>query len=165
MRRLALAGVLCVTAACGGSSDGPTSPSPQVPSIGGVYSSSSFWQIRLVRTADGATANLNCIGTMSVTQSGSAFSGSFTQGAPCDTLSGNITQGAIRSDGGVSFGITVPGADPNAFNALTGCVATAAGSQFNGIVSNRTMDASVSMVLNCPDEGQVTLTLRALGTR
>lgn len=150
---------------CGGSKS-PTAPiGPQYPQIAGTYRSNTFWQFRLVSVITGQSLNFNCSGSMTLTQNQASFSGTFQMAAPCDLATGNVTQGQVRTDGGVSFGTVIPGADPNAFTALTGCVFISGSTLYNGLVSGTTLDASISGVVACPDGDRVNITLRALGTR
>lgn len=164
-RFLIVAALVLVVVGCGGSQS-PTAPSgPQYPAISGTYRSSTFWQVRVVSVITGQSLTLNCSGSITLAQNGASFSGTFQQGDPCTVTTGSVTQGQVRTDGGISFGIAIPGADPNAFTALTGCVPISGSSLFNGLVSGNTLDANISGVLTCPDGDRISLTLRALGFR
>lgn len=65
-------------------------------------------------------------------------------------LSGSIS-GRIQTDGGVSFGLTVPGSNPNGFEAATGCVVTSADNELKGTISNGVMSVSASFHAACPN--------------
>jgi hypothetical protein len=89
-------------------------------------------------------------------QSAGSFSGSFIvqQSADCDTESGTIS-GEVRGDGGVNFSLDVPGDDPNAFQALTGCTVTSADDQYNGTFVGNQLSVTANATLSCfvPDFG------------
>lgn len=161
--------IACVLAlialGCGGSGGGPAAPNaPQYPNIGGTYNSNTLWQIRFQRVSDGASAEVACSGSITFSQSGGTFGGSFIMGAPCDPTSGSVVQGTVRMDGGVSFDTQVPGADPNALSALTGCTITSASGLYTGNVAGNSLQASASATLACAT-GTIAATARIIGTR
>lgn len=163
MRRIACALALLMAVSCG--DDGPTSATPAVPDIAGVYQSPTFWQIRATRSFDGATFTETCPGTLTVTQTRSNFSGSFTMSGGCGTLTGSVSNGVIRSDGGLAFAIDAPGTNPGLLTSTTGCAVTSASSGFNGLVTGRTIDASATISLRCPIDGNVVVQYRIVGGR
>lgn len=167
MRRLFVV-VAVLAASCGGGSKGPTAPSgPTYPSISGSYSSSTFWSFRFTNVATGQSVTLTCPGSATIQQNNSVFTGSFVMqsNADCDPSSGQIRSGQLATDGGVSFDIVIPGADPNGLTALTGCSVLSGDSLLRGSIRTGVLDTSASAVLGCPNNARISLTMRWLGYR
>lgn len=165
MRKVLFAVVALTLTACGGSS--PTAPQgPQYPQIGGTYSSGSFWSFQFTNVRTGQSFTAACPGSATLSQNNSQFSGSFLMNstATCNASSGQIRSGQVATDGGVSFDLFVPGADPNALTALTGCVVASGDTLIRGSIQTGRLDASSSAVLWCGSE-TINVTMRLLGFR
>lgn len=168
MRRVLFICLLALTA-CGGSS--PAGPStPTLPQVAGTYTNgTALWQYTLTRLSDNATVRLSCGGSMTLTQAGSSLTGSFLQrdGDCADAPgSGSVVNGTLASDGGTAFQLQVSGADPNFITAVFGCVFVSGSSGMNGAITGRTLDASATLVMQCPlPDGRVSIVTRLVGNR
>jgi len=80
-----------------------------------------------------------------------------------------VTGGAVRTDHGVTFSLAGPASDPLAWTGFAHCTAVTPGTMdFRGTVNgDNTLDASFGQdaLLQCPDEGTVTLNVRVRGIR
>lgn len=154
-------------ASCGGGGGGGSATAPTVyPNVIGTYASSVFYSVQLRRLSDGATASGSCPGSMTINaQSSSSFSGAFNFNCSGSITSGSVS-GTVRVDGGVTFGVTVPGSDPNTFTALTDCVRASGDTAINGVAIASSLTASAIAVLDCPppDNG-VSATIQFFGNR
>lgn len=111
--------VVLLTLLMAGCSNSPTAPAaPTVPSVLGVYSRARWLTLTLTVVSSGQEVTGACGGSMTISsQTGSSFSGSFirrgctAQGTQLDQsiISGNVVNGVVRADGGVSFDLRVPG--------------------------------------------------------
>src|SRR5258707_899528 len=92
--------------ACGGRTPNPSEPSTSAPpQVGGTYAGPttdtsisppveiSLWTIKFRRAGDGRDFFRVCTGTLVIQQTGSTFTGSFTQGDRCAPGSGLVTTG------------------------------------------------------------------------
>jgi hypothetical protein len=182
MRIALVMSVVALLSSCGGS--GPTSAGPStatLPLIAGTYlgpttvtSTSpqqqlSLWTIRFTRAGDSRLLFRSCSGTLVLEQSGSNFTGSFTQSDDlCPAVSGVVTAGDVRADGGVTFSLAGPGSDPLAWTSFAGCTMLVPGTMgFTGTVSHGLLDASFvrDAVMECPGQGTVWLNVRLRGSR
>jgi hypothetical protein len=167
---------------CGGSPS-PSAPStPTVPQIAGTYAGPTtdtsispptptpLWTTKFFRARDNRPffSFGGCSGTVVLQQTGSTFTGSFTQGGTCAEVSGAVTNGTIRSDGTVTFSLAGPASDPLAWTTFAGCSAAIAGTMdFSGTVTNGLLDASFAhdAIIDCPKDGSVTVNVHLRGTR
>lgn len=172
--------VVALASACGGRAPSPAGPStPTTPQIAGTYTGPTadnstsppmqvlLWTIKSSR-AGRPTSFRSCAGTLVFQQTGSSFTGSFTQDDRCAPTSGLVTAGVVRTDGAVTFSIAGPAADPLAWTSFAGCTLAGPGSSdFVGTVNGRLLDASFAhdALIACPNEGFVTLNVRLRGAR
>ena len=66
----------------------------------------------------------------------------------CDNVSGTVF-GTLRSDGGVTLTIEVPGGDPNSFEDITGCVVISGDGAFSGSIQGRSISFDAGLVTDC----------------
>lgn len=83
----------------------------------------------------------------------------------CGTTTGSVVSGSLRTDGGINFGLQIPGSDPNAFFFLTGCAFVSGTGIFNGLISGSTLDATMGAVIACSDGDRISVSFRAFGSR
>jgi hypothetical protein len=129
---------------------GDDATAPNLPSVRGNYAAT--WTFTLTLVSTGESASLTCPGSLSIAnQSDRDFSGSFTvqATADCDAVSGTIS-GTVRTDGGLNFSTTVPGAGDDPFETVLGCQFVGGDSQFNGTLSGDQLTASASASYDCP---------------
>ncbi len=140
---LSLAGL----SACGGSDSGPMGPDSAT--VQGTYNGT--WTLRATEVGTGESVSNSCPGSVTISsQSGSSFQGSFIiRSTPdCDNVSGTVS-GTLRSDGGVTLTIDVPGGNPDSFEDLTGCVILSGDSAFSGSIQGRSISFDASFVTDC----------------
>ena len=170
-----------LVSACGGRTSSPSGPSTLTPpQIGGAYSGpttdtsssppqqASTWTIKFTRAGDSRLFFRSCTGTLVIQQTGSNFTGSFAQGDICAPSSGLVTTGVVRTDGGVTFSIAGPAADPLAWTGFARCTMVVPGTMdFTGTVIGGLLDASFAhdALIDCPNEGTVSLNVRLRGMR
>ena len=154
-------------AGCGGGGSSPTNtptPGPPFPNVRGAY----FGQLFI---SEVVTARTTCSGTLTInTQTQDRFSGSFIQqscqtnfGGPAPPVSGNVIDGIVRPDSGVTFNLNVPGSVPT---LPPGCKVTGGQALLNGAVIGNTLQASRTTQYDCgPVVGSFMGILRIQGTR
>jgi hypothetical protein len=166
--------------ACDGGRPSPA-PSPQsVPQIAGSYTGPTvdnsttppmnplLWSIRFTRAGNGTTFFRGCNGTLTLQQSGSTFTGTFTQVDGCPEVSGQVTGGVVRADGSIAFSVTGPASDPLAWTGFAQCRAAVAGTtSFTGTVSGTLLDARFPQdsLLECANGEFVTVNVHLRGAR
>jgi hypothetical protein len=139
---LALVGL----AACGGN-DSPTQPTTPAPRIAGTYSAQ--WLIQFIRSNDGFTGSFNCYGIMSISQpsgTSNAITGFATVGSPCPPLTFDIS-GTVQPDGSLAFVSGGP-------RPPEGQCPAAVGTQYTGVVTETSLSAHGTAMLNCPGPGE-----------
>jgi hypothetical protein len=170
-----------VASACGGRTPNPSGPStPTLPQIGGTYAGPTtdnstsppqqilLWTIKSKREGAGGFSFRSCTGTLVIQQTGSSFTGSFTQGATCASSTGLVTTGVVQADGAVTFSVAGPASDPLAWTNFARCTTVVPGTMdFTGTVTAGLLDASFAhdALIECPNEGFVTVNVRLRGTR
>jgi hypothetical protein len=71
----------------------------------------------------------------------------------------------VLNDTAVTFELTVPGADPNFMTWAFGCTYVSGDRIVTGtLVSNR-LEAQATTVMDCPNDGRVTLQMRVAGAK
>ncbi len=167
MRRLLLILPLLAVAACSSDDDftPPGTPPTTIPTIGGTYSSPTMWTFDLT-SASGQNA-FTCSGGVTIAnQVGTMFSGSFFIADPaCGSISGSVASGSFAADGSISFELTVPGSNPNFLTAAFACTYVSGDRIVTGTLVDRQLDVQARTVMNCGQEGEVTLNLRLSGSR
>ena len=169
-----------VLAACSGKSS-PSGPStPAIPQIAGTYSGPTTdstinppqqvqtWQIRSYRAGETSPRFRNCAGTLTIQQSGSSLTGSFSQVDSCGDVAGVVTGGAVRSDGGVTMSLSGPASDPLAWTGFAHCTLAISGTMdLTGSVNAGLLNASFAhdALIQCPAEGSVSVNVQVRGTR
>lgn len=148
-----------------GTYTGPTSDSSVTPPL-----QLALFTIKFARGPDSGSSwrFRSCTGTLTLQQTGSNFSGSFTQGGDCPSVSGLVTNGTIRTDGAVTFSLLAPASDPLAWTGFGQCTSLAAGAlEFTGKVNGTLLDASFARdaIVECPREGAMSLNVRVRGAR
>ena len=126
-----------------------------------------LWTIKFSRSGSQFLFR-SCTGTLVLQQTGSGFTGSFTQGDSCPPTSGQITNGAVQADGTVTFSIAGPASDPLAWTGFAHCTMTVPGTMgLTGTATNGLLDASFAhdALIDCPNEGSVSLNVRLRGKR
>jgi hypothetical protein len=160
-----------LVAACGGSGNSftPGAPSgPSIPSIGGVYASSSMWHFDRTRVSDNQFFPLTCAGSLTVrNQTGNTFSGSFLiQDDSCGQVPGSVDGGTLAADGSVSFALGYTGgSNQNFILAAFGCTYVSGDTRLTGSIHSAQLDASSTTLMDCPNDGRVSLNIRASGSR
>jgi hypothetical protein len=148
------------------SAPGPPPTGPSIPTIGGTYASSTMWVFEQVR-GDGGTTALTCAGGLTIaTQLADAFSGSFFVNDPtnCGTAGGSVVSGTLRTDGGVTFGLTGQG-DSNFLVAAFGCTYVSGDTTMTGAINGNNLRAQSSTRADCPGMGEITINVRVDGNR
>lgn len=159
MKRTVLIATMML-AACGGSSQSSTQPSPY-RNVVGAYSSDTLWHYRFVYIRDTPGElridDFSCPGTLTITrQDVEKFSGTFTQSAPCPSVSGTVT-GNMTLGPYVSFTLSAGGDFVHTLERLTGCSDWFGVYALSGIVPRAgALEARVGGQLECPD-GRVML--------
>lgn len=172
MSKLLTTGLMCATLACLGCED-PSAPVPAQFLLPGTYDAS--WSIRISNLETGASEELVCPGSVSlVSGSGSStFSGTYqiqasggcAQGSP---VSGDVTDGTVRRDGGLDFALDVAGEGGSVFENLTivvgnssviqgACLITDADEFVTGTIQGDQLDAAADAVLDCDTGGESTV--------
>lgn len=167
MYRLLAISLVLGLAACSSNDDfTPTTPGgPTVPTIGGTYSAPEMWRFELTFPDD--QINFICAGGITIaTQVGNDFSGTFfIRDSSCGDLGGTVSDGSLENDGRVSFGLTVPGTDPNFITAAFGCTYVSGDQILNGTLVGNQLTAEARTVMDCVPEGRGNLLLRLAGSR
>jgi hypothetical protein len=169
-----------LVSACGGRTPNPSGPSVP-PQIGGTYAGPttdastsppqqvSLWTIKFTRAGDGRVFFRSCTGTLVIQQTGSSFTGAFTQGDICAPTNGLVTTGDVGADGALRFSIAGRRpTDPLAWTGFARCTTAIPGTMdFTGAVTNGLLDASFAhdALIDCPNDGFVSLNVRLRGTR
>ena len=141
--------LVLAVAACG-SGDGPTGPS--YPTVTGTYNGN--WSMELEVQSTGASARALCPGSITISSENQGqISGSYIMQAAgdCDSSDSGNVSGTVRTDGGVSLGLSSPGGNPNEFGDLTGCTVTSGDSQMTGTITQGRLDVDASFFADCPD--------------
>jgi hypothetical protein len=164
-----MVGLAMLVAACGGSGNSftPGVPSgPSIPSIGGVYASPSMWHFDYTRVSDNQFSPLTCAGSLTVrNQTGNTFSGSFLiQDDSCGQVPGSVDGGTLAADGSVSFALGYTGGT-NFILAAFGCTYVSGDTRLTGAIHGAQLDASSTTLMDCPNDGRVSLNIRASGSR
>jgi hypothetical protein len=158
--------------ACGGAATNPTSDT--IPQITGTYfdptpgfttaPGGQVWTIKS-RQGDNSSRFTSCSGSVIIQQTGSSFTGSFTQGDPCPTITGELTNGVVRLDGtvaAVTFSLVASGSDPLAWTGFAACTPVVNGAMnFTGSINGNLLKASFvrDALIQCPNEGTVTISV------
>jgi hypothetical protein len=127
-----------------------------------------LWTIKFSWDRDKFSHFAGCTGTLTIEQTGSTFTGSFMQQDNCPTVAGVLTNGVVRPDGSVTFSLVGPASDPLAWTRFASCAATVSGTMnFTGTVNGNLLDASFAhdALMECPNEGFVTVNVRLRGAR
>jgi hypothetical protein len=170
MTRRALVLLVLIFAGCGGSSPTtPTTPTgPTFPAIAGTYALTVSYAI--VRVDTGAHLTLTCPGTLTTTQTGGAFAGSFTftQTADCDgRITGQIVNGTVTTDGAIGFDLSGNGS-PDFIPSSLGCTLGGGSTHFSGTASASILDAKTGTArVNCAADsgGALDVVATVHGTR
>jgi hypothetical protein len=124
-----------------------------------------MWQFDQVRDDGGATT-LTCAGGLTIaTQLADAFSGTFFVNDPanCGQAGGSVVSGTLRTDGGVTFGLTTN--DGNFLVAAFGCTYVSGDTAMTGAITGTNLRAQSSTRVNCVGVGEVTVNVRVDGNR
>jgi hypothetical protein len=184
MARAALIGLAAfLLCGCGGGPATPSAPSASnLPQISGTYAGPTtdstvsppfqvlLWTIKFARARDNrpSASFRSCTGTLLIQQTGSTFTGTFSQGETCAPTTGVVTGGVVRADGGVTFAVRASAADPLAWTGFAGCTLAIPGTMdFTGTVAGGLLDASFAhdALIECPNDGSVTVNVRLRGAR
>jgi hypothetical protein len=134
-------------------------------SVRGTYSSNTFWTFRSTGIDITLSSEQSCSGSLTVSSaSAGAFSGTFTMGAPCASLSGTIVGGQLDANGAITFDLQAAGGSPVFLSAATGC-AVSTGGVFSGAIMGSSLSAQSSSVIVCANAGRIRLEVIAKGTR
>jgi len=128
----------------------------------------STWTIKFTRAGDTSARFRSCTGTFTIQQTGSSFTGSFTQGGSCAAVSGEVAAGTVRSDGAVTFSLMGPASDALSWTGFSQCAVAVSGTMdFTGTINGALLDASFAhdALIQCPNEGAVSLNVRIRGNR
>lgn len=163
MRTIRLAIAVCAAALTGACGGGDSTGPGNAPNLRGTFAGT--WSLTFTNTSTGQSFSAVCPGTVTVSsQSGESFSGSFIiqgSGGCTETVTGTVS-GAIRVDGGLNFGIQIPGGNPNEFEDITGCQFQSGDQQFNGTLSGNTLSVSASALYLCPNNQGGVVQLRVV---
>jgi hypothetical protein len=128
-----------------------------------------LWTIKFSRASDNIGFRFrSCNGALAIQQTGSNFNGSYTQAERCPPSAGLLTNGIVRPDRTVTFSLAGPASDPLAWTGFSQCLVTVAGTMnFTGTVSGTLLDASFAQdaLIECPNEGFISLNVRVRGAR
>jgi hypothetical protein len=145
--RPATVAALLMLAACGGSDNDVTSPTPppNVPSLTGNYSSLN-WLTQFNRTRDGYSGSWNCSGSMTLAQEPGSdkFTGFAVVGSPCPAVSFELS-GSVTPGGAVT--ILTRGPRPGA-----GTCPLPPASTYTGLFQNNGISARTQVRVDCPGE-------------
>ena len=140
--------VLLMAAGCGGSSGSssgaptPTSTTPTIPSLAGDWSGTQSVAATSSRTTDFA---VTCNQAMTIKQSGSTFSGTFSASgaAPECAYGGTIDEGTIAQSGAATAKLTVTS------NAQTDCRRVQGDGVYRGTLSGTKLNLTMAEGLDC----------------
>ena len=153
MRRLLLFPALLLLATCTTSEDfTPTTPGPgnTIPTIGGTYSSPTMWHFELA--LPGEPLLLDCSGSLTISnQIGDDFSGTFVilDDACGAAFPGNVANGVLRADGGVSFELTFSAANINFVTGAFGCTYISGDTLMTGTLVGNRLEAIARTEVDC----------------
>jgi hypothetical protein len=171
MRRLLLPAAMVVLASCTSSEDfTPTAPSPDntVPSIGGTYTSATFWRIELT-TPEQVLNTFICNGTVTITnQIGDNFSGSFLILDPAcgAAFRGAVVNGVLQRDGSITFELAFSDGTTNfVTGAFDGCTYVSGATGMTGTLNGNALQAEARTELDCVPDGRVSQLIRITGSR
>ncbi len=129
------------------------------------------WTIRFSVPGDNNLYFKSCDGTLTLVQSGATFTGTFAQsgGNNCPSVSGQVVDGVVQSNGTITFSLAGPASDPLSWTMFTHCTAVTPGTMsFSGTVNGDHMiEATFAQdaLMQCRTEGTVSTYVRARAWR
>jgi hypothetical protein len=158
-----------LTPACG---SGLASPSA-APDVRGTYAGNAAWLTNIASPQSdisGTSTTYACSGSITIdSQTGSAFSGTFSVEGPSSRCAGSgaLAQGTVKGDGTLSFELPGPqgGPHPDTKQWSEACSLASDSVVYSGRLDGSDLEAARSLRYSCPKAGPVLVSVSFSGRR